>query len=286
MSSQPPGGDPPTEPTGTPGPASTPPPQPGADTERVATPEDAPRGVISSAPVGWAAPDARPPAPAAADAPVVDWAPPAAAAPAARVGEGLVIAGVFSRFVAYTIDIVLLAAINVVVGYALGTFDPDADPTPGLVVNLALVALEGVYFVGLWVSPWRATIGMRLIGIRLLGATDAATLPLGSAILRWFVLTGAVRLLVLIPAAGATLGFAAIAWEVILLVTTATDRLHQGLHDRWARSVVVQPAPGGSGAAVVGCLVLLFLAFALPFALLAASGDALREILSRVGESI
>ena len=55
---------------------------------------------------------------------------------------------------------------------------------------------------------------------------------------------------------------------LILLITTATDPLHQGLHDRWARSVVVQPAPGGSGAAVVTCLVMVVLLFfVLPVAL-------------------
>ena len=69
-------------------------------------------------------------------------------------------------------------------------------------------------------------------------------------------------------------------------MTTATDRLHQGLHDRWAGSVVVQPAPGGSGAAVVGCLVLIFLVFVIPFVALALNGDAIRDILSQVGDSI
>ena len=77
-----------------------------------------------------------------------------------------------------------------------------------------------------------------------------------------------------------------LVWIVVLLVTTATDRLHQGIHDRWAGSVVVQPAPGGSGAAVVGCLVMIFLAFAIPFGAVVLNGDAIRDILSQVGNSI
>ena len=286
MSSQPPGGDPPTD-----RPAPEPPPaQPGTDTERVTPPPadptppaETPRGIISAAPVGWAGPDPRPAAPP--DGPVVEWAPPVAAAPAARIGEGLVIAGTFSRLVAFTIDGALLGAITIAVTAATGLYDRGRDPTIAVAVALALLVLDGVYFVGLWRSGWHATVGMRLIGVRLLSASDATTLSLDHAVIRWFALTGAFQLIALIPALAA-LALLWLIWEVVLLLTTATDRLHQGLHDRLAGSVVVQRAPGGSGAAVVGCLVLLFLAFALPFVALALSGDALRDILSRVGESI
>jgi uncharacterized RDD family membrane protein YckC len=281
MSSQPPGGDPPTDP---PAPEPPPPAQPGIDTERVTPPPtDAPRGVISAAPVGWTGPDPRPTAPP--DGPVVDWAPPVAAAPAARIGEGLVIAGTFSRLVAFAIDAALLGAISLSVTAAIGLYDPGRDASIAVVVGLVLLAVDGAYFVGLWRSGWQATIGMRLIGLRLLSATDATTLSLDRAVIRWFALTGALQLVALIPAL-AGLALLWLIWELALLLTTATDRLHQGIHDKWAGSVVVQPAPGGSGAAVIGCLVLIFLAFALPFAALALSGDAIREILSRVGESI
>jgi len=273
VSSQPPVGDRPTDPTPTePTPTVSPP------------PPDPQRGVISAAPVGWTGPDTQPIAPA--DNPIVEWAPPAAAARAASIAAGMVIAGVFSRLVAYSIDLALLATINVIVALALGTFDPDTDRTLRLVLNLVLVALGGVYFVVLWRSPWQGTLGMRLLGLRILRATDGATLPLESAVLRWFVLTGATTLVLEVPSAGSLLAFIAFLWFVILLLTTSTDRLHQGLQDRLAGSVIVQPAPGGSGAAVVGCLVLTFIALAIPFAILALSGDAIREILSRVGDSI
>ena len=281
MSSQPPGGDPPFD---RPAPEPPPPPSPGTDTERVTPPPtEAPRGVISAAPVGWAGPDQPPAAPP--DGPVVAWAPPVAAAPAARIGEGLVIAGTISRLVAFAIDGALLGAISIAATAATGLYDPGRDPSIAFGVALVLLVLDGVYFVGLWRSGWQATLGMRLIRLRLLSAADATTLSLDRAVIRWFVLTGALQVIALIPALAA-LAVLFLIWELVLLLTTATDRLHQGLHDRLAGSVVVQPAPGGSGAAVVGCLVLLFLAFALPFVALALSGDALRDILSRVGESI
>lgn len=277
MSSNPP--DPPGQPTEPPAPGATP---PAADPDP--TPAQ-PRGVISAVPVGWAGPDAAAP-PSSPDRPVVDWAPPVATpAAATRVGEGLVIAGVFSRLVAYAIDTAVLLALSVSVNIALGANEPNADATALLIANLVLLLVDAAYFVGLWQSGWHATLGMRLIGLSVLRAADAAPLRLDAAIIRWLALSGIVRLLALLPGLGffAWLG---LLWAIALLVSTSTDRLHQGLHDRLATSVVVQPAPGGSGAAVVGCLVLLFLALAGPVAILAVSGDAIREILSRVGESI
>ena len=239
MSLQPPAGDRPTDPTPTePTPTVSP------------TPPDPQRGVISAAPVGWTGSDTQPPAPT--DGPIVEWAPPAAAAPAASIAAGMVIAGVFSRLVAYSIDLALLATVNVIAALALGTFDPDTDRTLRLVLNLVLVALGGVYFVVLWRSPWHATLGMRLLGLRILRATDGATLPLESAVLRWFVLTGATTLVLEVPTAGSLLAFVAFIWFVILLLTTSTDPPAPGPPRSLGGSVIVQPAPGGSGAAVVG----------------------------------
>jgi hypothetical protein len=79
---------------------------------------------------------------------------------------------------------------------------------------------------------------------------------------------------------------AQLLWVVALLLTTAMQPLRQGLHDRWAGSVVVQPAPGGSGAAVVGCLVLIALIFILPIVLLIMLGGQIQDLLSTVGTSI
>ena len=145
---------------------------------------------------------------------------------------------------------------------------------------------QALFFVALWTSGWRATLGMRLIGIRVLQAADAGVLPLDAAAVRWLALTGIVQLLAILPVAGGVFGLIALVWVIVLLATTATDRLRQGLHDRWAGSVVVQPAPGGSGAAVVGCVVLIALAFFVPFIVFLLVSDDLRDILSRVGTSI
>jgi len=250
-------------------------------------PPDAPTqrtGIISAAPIG--SPEAPPPSASPGDQPVVAWAVPAAAVARPAAGEGLVIAGVFSRLVALAIDGFILGTISIIVGVIVGAYRADSSQALTLAVGLLSVAIGGLYFVALWLSGWRATVGMRLIGIRVLQASDGGPLPLEAAVVRWLALVGIVQLLSILPFAAGVLGLVAFAWVIVLLVTTATDRLRQGMHDRWAGSVVVQPAPGGSGAAVIGCLVMVALTLFVPFLLVLLVSDSLREILSRVGQSI
>jgi uncharacterized RDD family membrane protein YckC len=250
-------------------------------------PPDAPTqrtGIISASPIGTT--DVPPPPAPSVDQPVVAWAVPTAPAARIAVGEGLVIAGVFSRLVAFVIDLVFLACISIAIGLIVGAYREGSSQAVTLAAGLVGVAIGGLYFVAFWTSGWRATLGMRLIGIRLLQTVDGAPLSLEAAITRWLALLGIVQLLSILPFAQGVLGLIALVWVIVLLVTTATDRLHQGMHDRWAGSVVVQPAPGGSGAALVGCLVLIALVLVVPFLLLLLVSDSLREILSQVGQSL
>jgi uncharacterized RDD family membrane protein YckC len=251
-----------------------------------------PAGIISAAPVGWtgSASDASSGPPA--DGPVVPWSAPAAAvaASAATVGpaaEGVVIARVFPRVVAYFVDGLLLGALGVAVGVPLGMYDADRDQTTAFLVGAVLVLVDLLYFVGLWTSGLQGTLGMRLLRLRVLNAATAGTLPLNDALLRWIGLAGAIGILGLVPGLEAYIGLIGAIWILVLLLTTATDRLHQGLHDRWARSVVVQPAPGGSGLAVATCLVIVVLfGIVLPIAGIALYGDQLRDLLIEIGNSV
>src|SRR5262245_48335487 len=165
--------------------AVAPPVQPDAPTQRT--------GIISASPVGWSA--AEPPAAPPADQPVVAWAPPAAPAARPTVGEGLVIAGVFSRLVAFAIDGFILGCISIAIGTAVGVYREGSTQALAFGVGLVALAIDALYFVGLWVSSWRATIGMRLIGIRVLRSADGGPLPLDAAVVRWLALTGIVGLL-------------------------------------------------------------------------------------------
>ena len=79
-------------------------------------------------------------------------------------------------------------------------------------------------------------------------------------------------------------------WWIVLLVSTATDKMHQGLHDRWAKSVIVRPQAAGAGSgAAAACLVialivaLFFLASLVGLIFL---GSQVSNILSGAGQSI
>ena len=300
MSWQTPDGDPPPESAAQPPDAA---PEPDAETARVpvaetpeppvppATSEEPPpaAGIISAAPVGWVPPPGGAATPPPADGPLVPWSAPVAPA-AVAVGpavEGVVIARVFPRVVAYFVDVIILGALSLAVSVPLGLYGPDRDRTLAFGVGAALVVVDLLYFVGLWTSGLQATIGMRLLRLRVLNATTAGSLPFNDALLRWLGLTGAIGIIGLVPGIDTYIGLIGGIWILVLLITTGSDRLRQGLHDKWARSVVVQPAPGGSGLALATCLVLvLVFGLLLPIAGIALYGDRLRDILVEIGNSV
>ena len=301
MSSQTPSGEPPPEPA---------PPEPDAETARVpvepptpaagapdtaaptpaeepspgaeAPPAPAPApGLISAQPTGTLGGQSAPPG-----APLVAWAAPTGPVAAPTIG-GLVIAGTFTRLVAYAADLLFLGAIGVAVDGALGLFDTGRDSNLALLVGGVLVGVDFLYFVGLWTSGLRATLGMRMLRLRVVNAVTSETMSVNDGVLRWLALSGAVAILTLVPGLGGFIGLLSLVWMVVLLGTTALNPLHQGLHDRWARSVVVQPAPGGSGLAFATCLVMAVFVFVLlPIIALLLAGDQVAQILSQIGNSI
>ncbi len=221
--------------------------------------------------------------------PVVGWAAPAPPAPAPG-REGWVIAGVGARLVAYFIDSFLLGIITLVVGLAIGAYSPENLERPLSMATLLATAITAaiayVYFVGLWRSGGQASLGMRVLKLRVLDATNGATLSMSAAAIRWFALFGVLSLLGFVPIVGAYL---ILGWTLVLLIGTGTHPLHQGLHDRWATSVVVRPAGEPSNVWAIGCVLALifgFIVIIIPIVALILLGDRVQEILSRVGDSI
>jgi len=60
---------------------------------------------------------------------------------------------------------------------------------------------------------------------------------------------------------------------LFLFFTTVTNERRQGVHDKWANSLIIRSVTSGNGATFVGCLVwgvlvilLAFVAFTLLFA--------------------
>jgi uncharacterized RDD family membrane protein YckC len=189
--------------------------------------------------------------------------------------------------VAYAADLLLLGAIGIAVDGALGLYDVGRDDNLALIVGGVLVGVDFLYFVGLWTSGLKATLGMRMLRLRVVDAVTAGTMSINDAVLRWLALSGAVAILTLVPGLGGVIGLVSLVWLAVLLGTTALNPLHQGLHDRWARSVVVQPAPGGSGLAFATCLLMAVFVFVLlPIIALLLAGDQVAQILSQIGNSV
>lgn len=262
--------------------------------------------LISWAPSGGSTPpaDGAPPA-----APVWPTSPPADGAPPAVVGwtvptdsrqaspvAGYVVAGTGSRLVGYLVDAVLLAIVNVIV---ITIADPRAlDPQaplarsvslPVLLGQAVVMGIEFAYFVGFWTSRGCATIGMRLVRIRVIDARGDRPLKLVPAAARWLLLSGAIGLIGLLPVAPGISGLAALIWLIVLLVSVMSNPLRQGIHDQAAGSLVVQRAGVSSNAAVIGCLLLVAFFILLPIIsiiALIALGGPMEDVLREIGRSI
>ena len=254
---------------------------PGAAQPADGDPAAAPAGVLSAATVGWVAP---PPEPLATGKP------------------GWVIAGVGARIGAYWLDSIVLALAYVIVLFVLvgvtGADMSEGSPTGfafsgpmTIAVYVVATGLYFLYFVGFWTSGAKATPGMRLFKLQIANAADGKRLDIGPAVIRWVALGGLVSLLFVIPEVGAVASLLGTVWVIALLITTANDGMHQGLHDRWAKSVIVRPesATTSSGAWFATCLIVILIVgiiFLIPIIALLLLGGQLSEILSSVGESI
>lgn len=244
-----------------------------APAEGEGSPAPAPTGVLSASTVGWVVP---PPVPVATGNP------------------GWVIASTGARFGAYLLDLILSGVIiGAVLAFAV-SLAPDlasGGVTVTMAYSIGVTGFYFLYFVGFWTSQAKATPGMRLFKLQVANAADGKRLAIGPAVVRWLALGYFFSLVGMFEPLAGVVGLIAIFWYIALLVTTANDRMHQGLHDRWAKSVIVRPEGAGSGAGcwLAACLIVLLLLVLIPVVSIVALillGDQASTILSSVGESI
>ena len=258
--------------------------------------------IISAEPTppasGWQTP-AEPAAPGAP--PVVPpgggWEMPTAVAAALPQQQGYVIAGVGARVVAWLIDVTLAGIVPGILAFAVvdwtgimrdaieqARLSPSGQIT-GMTATTIPVTLEYIlatliglgvqflYFVGFWTSRWQATPGMIGLKMRAVDANTGSTLSVLQATKRWIALGWQLALLSLVPALQAVQGLLQLGLTVFLFFTTVTNDRKQGLHDKFANSLVIRSVTSGSGATFAGCLVwgvlvilISFIAFTLFFA--------------------
>lgn len=162
------------------------------------------------------------------------------------------------RLAAYLLDLlavtalvyVATAAIGVLLGPVLRFKADDAGALrvtldqPVVVLQAAAgTVLNAAYFVAGWRTQ-QATLGQRLVGVRVVAADTWTSLALRQAVLRWVLLGGLFGLaaaLVLPWAIAWSLVIAlALLWTVALFGSTARNRLGRGIHDRIAGDIVVR----------------------------------------------
>jgi len=161
-----------------------------------------------------------------------------------------------NRIIAYIIDAIIIAIINVIIGAVLFSivgpatvFDPRTFGTsvnlgPLLIVTLIGLAINAAYFVYMWVNM-RGTAGMKLLGMQIGHESDGRTITYQQGLLRWALLgapLGLAQLLNPWPGLGLLISLLGLIWLIALLVTTAQSPTKQGLHDRYAKTMIVKAA--------------------------------------------
>jgi uncharacterized RDD family membrane protein YckC len=250
-----------------------------------------------------------PPAPAG---PVVGWETPGPAG-VAPGREGYVIAGMGARIVAYLLDSIIVSIVPTILtvfvtdysGIIQQAIDASRasaegqltrttfvmEVTPELIlVTLISLAIQFIYFVGFWTSDGRATLGMRGLKMQVVDAATGGTLSLTAATKRFIALGFPLGLLILVPALQSAAGIAQFALSLFLFFTAITNDRRQGLHDKWANSLVIRSTTSGDGATLVGCLLLIVLvvgfAIIVSAVVLAALGPQLQDLMQEMENSI
>jgi uncharacterized RDD family membrane protein YckC len=217
----------------------------------------------------------------------VAWAPPPVATGSGIPvpgAPGLQFARVLDRFLAWLLDGFIVGFAAAITAGILVSLAPGTDRTTSLLTAVISLGVGFLYFVGLWTSAGRATIGMRLFKLQVGNAFDGRTLTMQQAVRRWLALGLPLQSLSILPDMSSAVGSIVFLWSLALLVSTAISPTRQGLHDRFANSAIVQPM--GASTPAFACLVLLLLLVVLPLVAIVALiflGGQVSTILSPAG---
>ena len=124
--------------------------------------------------------------------------------------DGLVFADAYSRFAAYILDGVVLAALTSIPPALLGLYDYSSSTYPPppmpratfIGTTIFSIALQAAYFLWFWTAGRLATPGQRVFDIQIGNAFDGRALTMSQAITRWLAMGWWVEILVLVPILG------------------------------------------------------------------------------------
>jgi uncharacterized RDD family membrane protein YckC len=168
---------------------------------------------------------------------------------------GVALADLPDRIIAWVIDAIIIAVIGAVLSTITtailgdnygGVFFNARFPSlvSSLVAVVLLLAISGVYFIGMWSRMGGATVGQKVMKLSVRDASSGQTIGQSQAITRWLVLGAPLAIWPLYAWSilGWILWLAVIAYQIYLLVTTAQSSTRQGFHDKYAKTVVAKGA--------------------------------------------
>lgn len=176
---------------------------------------------------------------------------------------GLWYAEVPDRVIAFVLDVIALAVVGILLAIVvggvfggLGTGDArvggsidagagDLNVGAFLVVGIVALAVSFTYFTYSWVVL-RSTPGMRMLGLRIGDQIDGHAISWDQALVRWLLMGVAATLLTFVVYVPSLVGMLSallgLVWLVIVLVSVTRSPTKQGLHDRYARTILVRAA--------------------------------------------
>jgi uncharacterized RDD family membrane protein YckC len=166
---------------------------------------------------------------------------------------GFYYADVPNRAIAFIIDYIIFFIVLVVIGTVsrgifgtnLGIFGSVDSTMSVLVTQVVSYAIAGGYFIYTW-TAMRGTVGMRALGMQIGHESDGRTIDINTAVLRFALLFGPGFVAGVLSSFALGLGLLAslvsFIWFIALIVTTAQSPTKQGLHDRYAHTMVVKAA--------------------------------------------
>jgi len=166
---------------------------------------------------------------------------------------GLYYADVPNRIMALIIDIIVLSVVGFILAWLFGGLvsEPGALDSAGgeldigafLVVLILQLVISLAYFGGLW-TVVGATAGMKMLGLRIGDEVEGGSVEWRRSLIRWLLL-GIPALLaslaVYVPnTIGVILTILGVLWMLLLLYTIAQSPTKQGLHDRYAHTILIK----------------------------------------------
>jgi uncharacterized RDD family membrane protein YckC len=170
---------------------------------------------------------------------------------------GTALADIPNRLIAILIDGILLgivgAIVNAIITPILGErlfggllgFEVVVPSLLSSIVVVAIVAaVSAGYFIYMWTRMDGATVGMRVLKLRLADASSGGPVSQQQAINRWLMLGLPIALSQFFywGVIGLLVSLAVLGWYIYLLMTTAQSPTRQGYHDKYAGTVVTKLA--------------------------------------------